>query len=146
MRIDKFVLQHLEHLDGKIKLASNEDLPSTDKRSLECTAIINENNSQFVNKSSEISSASSLSNILCDKKPSLEIKYTECHDKIDIENDKSQNPSISDKKLKSTENSNKNISNSLNDKVGTFLANNLTIKSFTNEKNIQSSTLNDCNL
>jgi len=52
MRIDKFILQHLEHLDGKIKLASNEgDLPSIDKRNLKSTAIINEDNAESVNKS-----------------------------------------------------------------------------------------------
>lgn len=74
------------------------------------------------------------------------MKYTECHNEIDIGSDNSRTSPISEKELASAENSNKNISNSLNDMIYTFPANDLTITSFTNEKNIQSSILNDCNL
>jgi len=73
------------------------------------------------------------------------MKYTECHNEIDIGSDNSRTSPISDKELESAENSNKNISNSLN-MIYTFPANDLTITSFTNEKDIQSSILNDCNL
>lgn len=73
------------------------------------------------------------------------MKYTECHNEIDIGSDNSRTSPISDKELESAENSNKNISNSLN-MIYTFSANDLTITSFTNEKDIQSSILNDCNL
>lgn len=72
IKIDKFVLQHLEHLDGKIKLASNEiDLPSTQEKNVEGITIVIENSSQSVCKSfqeSEVNSAASLLDISCDKK------------------------------------------------------------------------------
>lgn len=120
MRIDKFVLQHLEHLDGKIKLASNEgDLPSIDKRNLKSTVIVNEDNSQSVNESFQVSGeVSSVENLLdiSDKKPAHEMKYTECH-KEDIGNNNSRTSPINDKELESAESSNKNISNTLNDEI-----------------------------
>lgn len=46
MRIDKFVLHHLDYLDNKVKLASNEqDLPSIEERDLKGKKITNKSES-----------------------------------------------------------------------------------------------------
>ncbi|TGZ47630.1 hypothetical protein DBV15_13001, partial [Temnothorax longispinosus] len=107
MRIDKFVLLHLDHLDGKVKLASNEqDLPLIEKRDLKGRKITNKDKSESriqSSRESEFSFAASGLETTSDYEPHRSTENTQHDNGIDIPHNDSETPQIGNEEQKSTE-------------------------------------------
>lgn len=143
IRIDKFVLQRLDYLDGKVKLASNEEDISSEKRRVKDRKITNKDisDSSILRESviNSTASGSETSNYESHK----DIESTDYNNGIDILHNDGEIPSIDYEQLKLTENSNKNVYSSF---INEDAEDSLKSDSFMSDKDIQSSTFNDCNI
>lgn len=106
MRIDKFVLHHLDYLDGKVKLASNErDLLLIEERDLKGRKINNKNKSESRIQSSRESEFNFTTSGLetSDYESHKNMENTQHDNGIDIPHDDSETLQISYEEQKSTE-------------------------------------------
>ncbi|EFN79297.1 hypothetical protein EAI_06947 [Harpegnathos saltator] len=173
MRIDKFVLQHLDYLDGKVKLVSNERDLSMEERDLKDT---NKDTSESRIQSSRECEFNFAANGLetSDYEPLKSTENTQHDNGIDIPHDNSEISQIGHEEKKSTETETectehdneidvwsdnseippsdneqlklveyKKVSNSINDETD---ENSLTSDPFMGDIDIKSSTANDCDI
>lgn len=147
MRIDKFVLHHLDYLDSKVKLASNEqDLPSIEEKDLKGKKITNKDKSESGIQSSqefEFNSTASGLEITSDNESHRDMGNSKHGNEMNISHNDSEISPIGHGGLKWTESSSKNLSNLINE---TDAEDSLISDPFMDDKDIQSSTANDCNI
>lgn len=93
MRIDKFVLEHLDYLDGKVKLASNkQDLPRIARKKPEHEGSIHEDTTEHDHVANEFETS------INEQPEHIESTISSTHEQLEVPNRCSQNlsPYISD--------------------------------------------------